>query len=329
MGFIHVAHLKWDKSAGIKEVKAKLLNHRRVLEDRSYVVTQTHYDGELDTSSGAEQVIEDYPQLIIHPPDQHVGIAERSVRTVKDILRCFVLACPYLPWYGRFLVEAVVSVGFYANLRYPRSAPGAPTPLQQITGRPIIFAKDIPAAFGDIVMVEVIVQQNRKNTNVARMEEAVFLRPTMDQHGSSVVILLRSCEVVKRTNIRRGAVWNEALLDKLKKWAGSPRTDVQEVMVKNRKGEDERRIRELEPDIEPEFDHYVTVGNFEVPAYTRHQAGVDAPNADEISSSGEERSGPALPTPSAPDREERSGSASPTPSASEESHKYPVYTGYL
>ncbi len=278
MGFIAVYHLKGDKSHGLDELKQKLLWNRRMLEDRGYRVTETHYDGEMDQSQTSELRPPDYPGLVIHPPDQHVGIAERSVRSIKDILRCFVIAKPRLPWSGRFLVEAVTSMAFYANIRYSKAAPETPSPIQQIVGRSILYERDIPAALGDLVLVEKPPEDRTKKSNIEtpRMEEAVFLRPSMDAHSSAIVLILRSGKVLKRTNVKP-VLWTEEMLDKLWKWSGAKRTDQQEVWVRKRSKDIERRLRDVEPDTEPEYDRYVVVGSDELPAHTRHQAGCDLP----------------------------------------------------
>lgn len=277
MGFISLFHLKEDNSHTLEELKKKLLWGKHLLEDRGYKVTETHFDGDLDQNHTSEWRPSDYPGLVIHPPDQHVGVAERSIRSVKDILRCFVMAKPRLPWSGRFLVEAIASLSFYANLRYSRNTPEAPSPIQQMVGRAVYYDRDIPASLGDLVLVEIAQDdQKKKLVTNPRMEEAVFLRPSMDAHCSAIVLLLRSGKVVKRTDVRK-ILWTEKPLDDLWKWSGAERTDQQKVLVKKRKKDPEVELRDIAPDDEPEYDRYVTVGADELPARTRHQDGKDLP----------------------------------------------------
>jgi hypothetical protein len=61
---------------------------------------------------------------------------------------------PWLPWNGWFAIEAVAACTMYLSLRHGKGSKTVNSPLQQITGKTPYFARDFPAAFGDLIMVE-------------------------------------------------------------------------------------------------------------------------------------------------------------------------------
>ena len=59
-------------------------------------------------------------------------------------------------------------------------------------------ARDLKAAFGDLILVENTRDDRVSSLDRPRVIEAVWLRPTFDDHGSARVLLLDSGEIVSR-----------------------------------------------------------------------------------------------------------------------------------
>ena len=281
------------------------------LQSEHFDISEIHYDG------AAKAELGDMPNMIIHPPGQHVCKAERAIRTLKEQLRTMVQSAPKLPWHGRFVVEAVKTAAIYINVRLSKAHSQSLTPFQQITGRTPSLDRDFVAAFGDMVMVEAVQDTKINLVEHARMVEAIWLRPQFDDHGSSLVWIPGSPKLMVRTNVKTGCTMTNDMLTKLTQWAGAPRTDIL-VAPYIIKGKSVNLFTEP-PDPDDEQDELVAASKDGVLIPTRHEVGINMPdltNAVLPSSRTPEESTPVLPSSLTP---EESTTVLPSPLMSEES----------
>ena len=212
-----------------KEVVNSLKKMSGMVFEQGYKICETHFDSAAKSGDLAK-----YPGLVVHPPGQHVAQAERAIRTIKEVLRGLVQARPWLPWWGRFAVEAVGAATMYLSLRHAKNSRSLLSPLQQLTGRTPVADRDFKASFGDLVLVENLRDEATKSdVTRPRVVEAVWLRPTFDDHGSALVLLLDSCVIASRVLASR-IEWegHQPQLVKLYEWAGAPRTDLERSEVR-------------------------------------------------------------------------------------------------
>jgi hypothetical protein len=211
-----------------------------------FTITEVHYDSDAKDTT----LLAKFPNLIVHPPEQHVARAERGVRTIKECLRSFVQDRPWMPWWGRFAVQAVAAATAYIALRHGKNSKCMYSPFQQMTGRTPIAERDFKAGFGDLVMVE-NTRDDMKLNNVHRPRtlEAVWLRPNFDDHGSAKVLLLDSGEIVSRV-VARVIGWEDhsKMVELLYKWSGAPKMDMTTNEVRFERHGDVQNLLTLTPD---------------------------------------------------------------------------------
>jgi hypothetical protein len=289
MHLICADNLPSDKQFTQQEIIKCLTNIKGVVEQSGFKVLETHFDSAAKTGD-----LSQYPDIVIHPPGQHVARAERAIRTMKEQLRAFVQAVPFLPWFGRFALQAVAAATMYISQRHARNSKSMKSPFQQFTGRTPVIDRDFKAVFGDLVAVENTSEEDRKSlVNRERVKEAVWLRPAFDDHGSAMVLILDSGQIVKRTLVKHiGWEDNQQQLNKLWSWSGSPREDseLKQVQFTENGKVYDLRVMPPDPDAEVEWEKDPTVetqtvigrtrGGFPIP--TRQESGVDVPNVSSV-----------------------------------------------
>jgi hypothetical protein len=134
-----------DKGFTHKEIAASVTKVRQMLVTSGFTVGEVHFD-----SAGKKGDLSIYPGIVVHTPGQHVAQAERGVRTIKDVIRGMVQDRPWLPWWGRFAVQAVAAATMYLSLRHGKNSKSKLSPYQQLTGRTPVVDRDFKATFGDL-----------------------------------------------------------------------------------------------------------------------------------------------------------------------------------
>ena len=217
-------------SKGHIEIMRALRKINDTVDVCGFTITEVHYDS--DAKENTQLAM--FPNMIVHPPEQHVARAERGIRTIKECLRAFVQDRPWMPWWGKFAVQAVAAATAYIALRHGKNSRCQYSPFQQMTGRTPIAERDFKAGFGDLVLVENTRDDMRlNNVHRPRVLEAVWFRPNFDDHGSAKVLLLDTGEIVSRV-VARVVGWEEkkGMLDLLYKWSGAPRSDMTDKEVR-------------------------------------------------------------------------------------------------
>ena len=287
MHLICTDNMPSDRGFTHKEITASLTKVRAMMKDSGFEVEEVHFD-----SAGKKGELSTYPDIKVHPPGQHVAQAERGIRTVKECLRGFVQDRPWLPWWGRFAVQAVAAASMYISLRHAKNSKSKLSPYQQLTGTTPVVDRDFKAAFGDLVLVENLRDEASKSlVTRPRMIEAVWLRPSFDDHGSAVVLLLDSGVIAVRILSTR-IEWegHQQELNRLYAWSGAPRTDTEMKEVQFVEGGKVYDLRTIKPDLgadviwergTEEDDVKVLIGRSSggFPLPTRHEQGIDLPDA--------------------------------------------------
>ena len=270
-----------------REITTSLTKIKTMITSSGFEVNEVHFD-----SAGKKGELSIYPDITVHPPGQHVAQAERGIRTVKECLRGFVQDRPWLPWWGRFAVQAVAAASMYISLRHAKNSKSKLSPYQQLTGTTPVVDRDFKAAFGDLVLVENLRDEASKSlVTRPRMIEAVWLRPSFDDHGSAIVLLLDSGVIAVRILSTR-IEWegHQRELNQLYAWAGAPRTDTEIREVQFVEGGKVYDLRTIKPDLGAdviwergtEEDNVKVLigrssGGFPIP--TRQEQGIDLPAA--------------------------------------------------
>ena len=218
--------------------------------------------------------------------------AERAIRAIKEILRALVQERPWLPWWGRFAIQAVAAATMYLSLRHAKNSKSKRSPFQQLTGRTPVADRDFKASFGDLVLVENLRDEASKSlVTRPRVIEAVWLRPSFDDHGSAIVLLLDTGQIAARVLSQR-IEWegHQQELNLLYKWSGAARTDLEMRDVQFTENGKVYNLRVIKPDHDADVlwengseEDAVNVligtssGGFPLP--TRMETGVDLPEA--------------------------------------------------
>jgi len=287
MHLICTDNMPSDKGFTHKEINTAIDKVKGLITGSGFDVDSVHFD-----SAGKKGALSIYPDIKVHAPGQHVAQAERGIRTVKETLRGFVQDRPWLPWWGRFAIQAVSTASLYISLRHAKNSKSRLSPYQQLTGTTPVVDRDFKAAFGDLVLVENLRDESSKSlVTRPRMIEAVWLRPTFDDHGSATVLLLDTGIIAVRILSMR-IEWDgrQKELNQLYAWAGAARTDTEMREIQFVEGGKVYDLRVIKPDLgadvvwesgtdEDEIKVLIGKSSGAFPLPTRQEQGIDLPAA--------------------------------------------------
>ena len=157
--------------------KAVLLNELESIlnfyEAKDYVITDVHADHEF------QYIREDIIpiELDVCAPDDHVHEVERSIRTVKERVRCTSHSFPFkrIP---RVMVRAIVEKAVRDLNQFPAKDGIANnrSPLTIMTGKPFHDYNTLLLEFG--IYVHIFEDNDPTNTTRARTTPSIALNPT-------------------------------------------------------------------------------------------------------------------------------------------------------
>ena len=140
---------------------------------RNYVITDVHADHEFQCLREEIRPID----LDVCAPDDHVYEVERSIRTVKERVRCTMHSFPFkrIP---RVMVRAVVEKAVKNLNQFPAKDGIARnmSPLTMITGKPFPDYDTLLSEFG--TYVHIYEDNDPTNTTRAQRTPAIALNPT-------------------------------------------------------------------------------------------------------------------------------------------------------
>jgi hypothetical protein len=112
--------------------------------------------------------------------EEHVPVAERRIRTLKERCRCIFNTLPFKKLPGMLIVQMVSTCNFWLNIFPPKDGVSrAINPRELITGTTIDFNKHIRAEFGEYVQVH----EEHDNTMKTRTTGAIATKPTGNAQG--------------------------------------------------------------------------------------------------------------------------------------------------
>jgi hypothetical protein len=142
------------------------------------IVVHVHGDGEFDKERIRDSVKPS--QLKIRAPEEHCGVAERGIRTVKERTRCTVHSLPY-DQYPRVMVRGLIErIAFMLNL-FPSDHGVSTTlsPAEIVDGRGKFDFSKKHLPYGSYVQAYLKTTNNQEERSI----EAIALRPANDQNG--------------------------------------------------------------------------------------------------------------------------------------------------
>jgi hypothetical protein len=126
-------------------------------------------------------------------PNQHVSVADRSIRTLKNIGRSIANNLPYvLPL---FLIKwlLLLAVNRFNILPYRGRGNGnIASPIELFCGRKVDFKRDVRFSFGEYAKVLMTDTSMIKNSLTPRTEGAIALLPIGNLQESTKFYILRS-----------------------------------------------------------------------------------------------------------------------------------------
>ncbi len=112
--------------------------------------------------------------------EEHVPVAERRIRTLKERCRCICNTLPFKKLPGMLVVQMVSTCNFWLNVYPPKDGISQKiNPRELMTGIKIDFNKHIRAEFGEYVQVH----EEHDNTMQARTTGAIATKPTGNAQG--------------------------------------------------------------------------------------------------------------------------------------------------
>ena len=146
---------------------------------RGFQVTDLHADGEFECVTHDLHPV----RTRIAPADAHVGEVERSIRVIKERVRCTVQGLPYrrLP---SLMVRALVEDACTNLNAFPLEGGVHPTmsPREIVSGRPPLDFRMLKLEFG--AYAQVVEDNVPSNTPATRSTGAIALNPSRSQDGS-------------------------------------------------------------------------------------------------------------------------------------------------
>lgn len=137
----------------------------KVYTCRGFNVTAVHGDGEFNINMLKDEIFS--AKLVIYAKDQHVPIAERSIRTIKEWCRCACHAVPYTK-YTKLMVKSLIESRIMWLNRFP-STNGLSTTLSPstiVTGEPKPDMRKSRIPFGSYAMVYTSTSNDMKARSV-------------------------------------------------------------------------------------------------------------------------------------------------------------------
>ena len=164
------------KGRGCKEMEcgiAKVIKH---FTDRGFTINGFHSNNKFET---LQDYLSPYPLRII-APDEHVGMIERSSRTVKERTRCTCQNLPYLKM-PKIIVDNILELVIFMLNVFPAKDSVSKTlgPASIVLRTPKIDCNHLKLEFGSYVQAHI----NSTNTMKARSVVIIALRLSTGQDG--------------------------------------------------------------------------------------------------------------------------------------------------
>jgi Reverse transcriptase (RNA-dependent DNA polymerase) len=191
--------IKFGTVAWLKNVKAEtILNHikdvRNVYVKRGFILEVVEVDGQFEPLRGALAGMG--VTLNKCSRDEHVPVAERRIRTLKERCRSICNTLPFTKLPPMLTVQMVSTCNFWLNVYPPKDGVSRNiNPRELITGVQIDFNKHIRAEFGEYVQVH----EEHDNSMKTRTTGAIATKPTGNAQGGHWFYSLTTGRMLDRT----------------------------------------------------------------------------------------------------------------------------------
>jgi hypothetical protein len=183
----------WLKNAKAPTMIEQIAAVHKVYSKRGFVLEIVEADGQFEPLRG------DLAGLGITlnkcSREEHVSVAERRIRTLKERCRCICNTLPFKKFPGMLIVQMVSTANFWLNVFPPKDGiSGSINPRELITGVAIDANKHILAEFGEYVQTH----EEHNNTMKTRTTGALAIRPTGNSQGGHWFYSLTSGRMLDR-----------------------------------------------------------------------------------------------------------------------------------
>jgi hypothetical protein len=168
----------WLKNAKADTIMTHIKDIHKIYVKRGFILEIVEVDGQFEPLRG--ELAELGITLNKCSREEHVPVAERRIRTVKERCRSIFNTLPFTKLPGMLVVQMVSACNFWLNIYPPKDGVSREiNPRELITGVKIDFNKHIRAAFGDYVQVH----EEHNNSMTTRTTGAIATKPTGNAQG--------------------------------------------------------------------------------------------------------------------------------------------------
>ena len=168
----------WLKNAKPDTILKHIKDVYKIYVQRGFKLEIVEVDGQFEPLRG------DLAEIGINmnkcSREEHIPVAERRIRTIKERSRCICNTLPFKKLPGMLVVQMVSACNFWLNIYPPKDGVSRQiNPRELITGVKIDFNKHIRAEFGEYVQVH----EEHDNTMQPRTTGAIATKPTGNAQG--------------------------------------------------------------------------------------------------------------------------------------------------
>jgi hypothetical protein len=168
----------WLKNAKATTIMKHIKDIHSVYVKRGFIVEIIEVDGQFEPLRGQLAVMG--ITLNKCSREEHVPVAERRIRTLKERCRSICNTLPFKKLPGMLVVQMVSTCNFWLNVFPPKDGVSQKiNPRELITGVKIDFNKHIRAEFGEYVQVH----EEHDNSMQPRTTGAIATKPTGNAQG--------------------------------------------------------------------------------------------------------------------------------------------------
>ena len=184
----------WLKNAKADAIMKHIKDVHRTYVKRGFIVEIVEVDGQFEPLRG--ELAELGITLNKCSREEHVPVAERRIRTLKERCRSIFNTLPFTKLPGTLIVQMVSTCNFWLNIYPPKDGVSRTiNPRELITGMKIDYNKHVRAAYGDYVQVH----EEHNNSMVMRTSGAIATKPTGNAQGGFWFYSLTTGRMLDRT----------------------------------------------------------------------------------------------------------------------------------
>jgi hypothetical protein len=168
----------WLKNAKTNTILSHIKEVRNVYVKRGFLLELIEANGQFEPLR--EELAALGVTLNKCSREEHVPLAERRIRTLKECCRCICNTLPFRKLLGMLVVQMVSTCNFWLNVFPPKDGISRDiNPRELITGVKIDFNRHIQAQFGEYVQVH----KEHNNSMQTRTTGTVATKPTDNAQG--------------------------------------------------------------------------------------------------------------------------------------------------